>query len=153
MNGHLTTEQNPSEVKTTHIGATLVEVFPNGISRMEISNKFGDEVTKDHAVEICKFIFDANEGRTTTTMIVGNDTAGVNLGFGVPQEFNVNEYLSKIRIAEAIVIDSAAMRLIMNFYTALKRKRNSKIFKNESEAQLWLLEELNNHRSSENQSF
>ena len=75
-------------------------------------------------------------------MIIGNDISGVRQGFGVNSEFNTNKYISQVRVAEAIVMDSIAMRLIMDFYTKLKRKRNTKVFKLEEDAREWILEQL-----------
>lgn len=123
-------------------GAIKVQLMPEGYARMEISNEYGHEITREDARQTCKFIYDANEGKDLATMIISMENAGVNLGFGVSQEFSNNEYLSKIRIAEAFVISSKASRLIVDFYFRLNRRRNSKVFKLEMDAKVWVVEEI-----------
>ena len=129
-------------LEPTFFGAIKVQLMPEGYARMEISNEYGHEITREDAKNICKFIYDSNEGKDLATMIVSPSNTGVNLGFGVSQEFSNNEYLSKIRVAEAFVISSRASRLIVDFYAMLNRKRNLKVFKMEIDAKVWVIEEL-----------
>lgn len=129
-------------------GAIKVQLLPEGYARMEVSNEYGKEITREDARNICKFIYESNEGKDVATMIVSPSNTGVNLGFGVSQEFSSNSYLSKIRVAEAFVISSKASRLIVDFYARLNRKRNLKVFKLEDDAKTWIMEEI--HKAKRN---
>lgn len=129
-------------LEPTFFGAIKVQLMPEGYARMEISNEYGHEITREDAKDICKYIYDSVEGKRVATMIVSPSNTGINLDFGVSQEFSSNKYLSGIRVAEAFVISSKSSRLIVDFYARLNRKRNLKVFKLEMDAKVWVLEEL-----------
>jgi len=124
------------------IGATSIEKMPEGYFRLEVNRKHGDSVTREDAKKICQTIHELSEGKKTAKLTVMKKGLGVTMEPGVNEEFSKNILLNSIIVVEAFVFDSLAMRILIKLYMKLNPKKNSRAFKEESEARKWILKEL-----------
>lgn len=132
--------------KSKKIGATLVEIMPEGYTRIEINQDWGASISVNEAREICHAIHDLNDGQMMGSIVVGTNASGVTMEPGVNQEFSENEKLNKVRIAEAQVFDSLPQRLLIHFYHKMNKNKNFKVFKSEEKAKAWILTQIKNYR-------
>lgn len=120
------------------IGATLIELHPDGYTRMEISEAYGRSVTLADAKEICKAIYELNEGKKSKSLVVSINSDGVFMETGVKEEFANSPYVKDTVMAEAYVMDSFAKRIIIRFYAKMVKGRKIRSFKTEEKAVEWL---------------
>jgi hypothetical protein len=107
----------------------------NGIIRVQF--KDGSEISAKESAIICEHIWELAEYKNALVlMIAGNNTEFDESA----RTFSAGPEGTKFTLADAIVVNSLAHKLIANFYLKINKPLvPTRVFSNEHDAEKWLL--------------
>ena len=98
----------------------------------------GFNLNLEDAIAVRDASFELSEGKKFLTLIDARNIGG-SLGKRASEYFAQNEELSARRMAQAIVVNTLALKLIVRFYMKInKPRREAQTFDNVEEALVWL---------------
>lgn len=121
------------------IGATIITEKKPRVFHLEVDGNYKDSISIDDANAICEKLVELGNGMPIVKIATEQQGPPIDIEKGVIDVFLKHSELSKILVAEAMVIESLATRILMGTYMRIKsRNRVFKTFRSETAALEWV---------------
>lgn len=132
------TTSPPPDARVVHFSVGYAWKDENGFCRIRLTGGTDKQLGVAEMMELCDAAYDICEGKLHKHLIDARGVYGAVLP-GAREELRKNEKMNACRSAAAMIANSLANKLIMQFFIQFNKPPYPyRVFEKEDEAELWL---------------